>query len=493
MNPIKQLFGQTAIYGMGTVVPRLLNYIILTPLFTRVFQIGEYGIVTELYAYIVFLMVILTYGMETGYFRYAEKHNDPDEIFTTSLVSLFASSSLFIVVVTVFSQSIANVTGYPDNKDYFIMIGIIVGVDAFTAIPFARLRQKNKASKFALLKIAGVVINIVLNFIFLYLIPKYNLHEKYKFISAVYSENIGVGYVFISNLVASLVTLFLLIDEIFKVRIRFNGKLWKEIIFYSLPLLIAGLAGTVNEALDRIMLKHLIPGNLHPMEQLGIYGANYKIAVLMQLFIQMFRFAAEPFYFSRAKEKGAEWLFGDVMKYFVIACMLIFLIVTLYLDIFKHFIGEKFYGGLEIVPIILYAIFLLGVFFNLSIWYKLKNLTKYGAAITIGGALITVVINWIFIPKYGYTASAWAHFTCYLSMVVVSYFLGQHFYRINYNIKAILLYAFLPVAIFIFAKWLDLSYSGTKIVIHTALFMLYIFIILIKEKPVMRALLIRKK
>lgn len=492
MNPIKQLFGQTAVYGMGTVVPRLLNYVVLTPFFTRVFQLGEYGIVTELYAYIVFLMVILTYGMETGYFRYAEKHKDPDEVFTTSLVSLFASSSLFITIVTVFSQSIANVIGYPDNPGYFIMIGIIVGADAFTAIPFARLRQKNKALKFALLKIAGVVINIVLNFLFLYFIPAYNLHEKYKFIAVIYSEHIGVGYVFISNLVASLATLVLLMDEILEVRIKFNRKLWKEIIYYSLPLLVAGLAGTVNEALDRVMLKHLIPDNLHPLEQLGIYGANYKIAVLMQLFIQMFRFAAEPFYFSKAKEKGAERLFGDVMKYFVIACMLIFLMVTLYLDIFKHFIGRKFYGGLDIVPIILYAIFLLGVFFNLSMWYKLKNLTRYGAAITIGGALITVIINWIFIPKYGYTASAWAHFICYLSMVIVSYFLGQHFYRINYDLKAILLYALLPVAIFFFAKWLDLAYSGTKIAIHTALFMFYIVIVLIKEKPDLRALLIRK-
>jgi O-antigen/teichoic acid export membrane protein len=492
LNPIKTLFGQTAIYGMGTVVPRLLNYVVLTPFFTRVFQLGEYGIVTELYAYVVFLMVILTYGMETGYFRYAEKHEDPDEVFATALISLFASSTLFITIVTVFSQPIANIVGYPNNHGYFIMIGIIVGVDAFTAIPFARLRQQNKALKFAVLKIAGVVINIALNFLFLYFIPKYNLNEKFKFISVIYSENIGVGYVFISNLVASLATLLFLLDEIIKVRIKFNGRLWKEIIYYSLPLLVAGLAGTVNEALDRIMLKHLIPDYLHPLEKLGIYGANYKIAVLMQLFVQMFRFAAEPFYFSKAKEKGAESLFGDVMKYFVIACMLIFLMVTLYLDVFKHFIGRKFYGGLDIVPIILYAIFLLGVFFNLSMWYKLRNLTQYGAIITIGGALITVIINWIFIPKYGYIASAWAHFACYLSMVIVSYFLGQHFYRINYDLKAILLYALLPVAIFIFTKWLDLAFSGIKIAIHTALFMFYIVIVIIKEKPDLKALLIKK-
>jgi O-antigen/teichoic acid export membrane protein len=492
LNPIRQLFGQTAIYGMGTVVPRLLNYIVLTPFFTRVFQLGEYGIVTELYAYIVFLMVILTYGMETGYFRYAEKHKDPEEVFTTSLVSLFITSTLFIATVSVFSREIANVLGYRENREYFIMIGIIVGVDAFTAIPFARLRQKNKAAKFALIKIISVIINVTLNFLFLYFIPKYDLNEKYKFIAGIYSENIGVGYVFVSNMVASLITLLLLLDEILRVKIKFNKKLWKELIYYSLPLLVAGLAGTINEALDRVMLKHLIPENLHPLEQLGIYGANFKIAVLMQLFIQMFRFAAEPFYFSRAKEKDAASLFGDVLKYFVIICMIIFLMVTLYIDIFKHFIGRDFYGGLNIVPVILYAIFLLGVFFNLSMWYKLKNLTRYGAAITIGGAMITVVINWIFIPKYGYLASAWAHFTCYAAMVIVSYFLGQHFYRIRYDIKAILFYAILPVMIFIFARWLNISDSGMKIAIHTALFMFYIIVIFIIERRNLRTVILRK-
>jgi O-antigen/teichoic acid export membrane protein len=255
---------------------------------------------------------------------------------------------------------------------------------------------------------------------------------------------------------------------------------------------VAGLAGTINEALDRVMLKHLTPDDLHPLEQLGIYGANYKIAVLMQLFIQMFRFAAEPFYFSRAKENDAALLFGDVLKYFIIICMIIFLMVTLYIDIFKHFIGRDFYGGLNIVPVILYAIFLLGVFFNLSMWYKLKNLTRYGAAITIGGAMITVVINWIFIPKYGYLASAWAHFTCYAAMVIVSYFLGQHFYRIRYDIKAILFYAILPVVIFIFAKWLNISDIKMKIAIHTALFMFYVIVIFIIERRNLRTVILRK-
>ena len=489
MNPIKQLFGQTAVYGMGTVVPRLLNYVILTPFFTRIFQLGEYGIVTELYAYIVFLMVILTYGMETGFFRYAEKYKDSNEVFTTTLVSLFTTSLLFIVAVWIFSTDIAKILDYSEHREYIIMIGMIVGIDAFTAIPFARLRQKNKAAKFAIIKIINVIVNTGLNFLFLFLIPRFDLDAKCKIISSIYSADIGVGYVFISNLIASLISLLMLFREIFEVRIKFNKKLWKEIIFYSLPLLVAGLAGSINEALDRVLLKHLLTGELTPIEQLGIYGANYKIAVLMQLFVQMFRFAAEPFYFRNAKEKNAQILFGDVMKYFVIICMLIFLMVTLYIDIFRHFIGRNYYAGLNIVPIILYAIFLLGVFFNLSIWYKLKNITRYGAIITIMGALITFIINWIFIPRYGYLASAWAHFICYLTMVIISYFLGQRIYRIQYDLKLIALYAILPVVIYIFAKWLDISNLGLKMAVHTILFVTYLIVILIIERKKLKAII----
>ena len=474
---------------MGTVLPRLLNYVVLTPFFTRIFQLGEYGVVTELYAYVVFLMVILTYGMETGYFRYAEKYKDNDEVFTTALLSLFVTSLLFIAAVWLFSNEIAIVLDYSEHREYIIMIGMIVGIDAFTAIPFAKLRQKNKAVKFAVIKIINVVINIGLNFLFLYFIPRFNLDEKYRIISSIYSPEIGVGYVFISNLIASLLTLLMLLREIFRVRIKFNKKLWKELIYYSMPLLIAGLAGTINEALDRILLKHLLTGELKPIEQLGIYGANYKIAVLMQLFIQMFRFAAEPFYFKRAKENNAQILFGDVMKYFVIICMIIFLMVTLYIDIFKHFIGINYYAGLNIVPIILYAIFLLGVFFNLSIWYKLKNLTKYGAMITIAGALITFVINWFFIPEYGYMASAWAHFICYLTMVIVSYFLGQRIYRIQYDLKRISLYAILPVVIYIFANNLTISNYSVKMTVHKVLFVSYLMLILLIERNKLKTII----
>ncbi|KPK86966.1 MAG: hypothetical protein AMS27_03805 [Bacteroides sp. SM23_62_1] len=493
MNQIKQLFGQTAIYGMGTVVPRLLNYILLTPFFTRIFKLGEYGIVTELYAYVVFLLVILTYGMETGFFRYAEKYRNKDQVFSTSLISLFATSTIFIMAVWLFAKNIADILGYTDHKEYIIQIGLIVGIDAFSAIPFARLRQKNKAMKFAIIKIAGVLINICLNFLLLFFIPKYELHTKYVFISYLYRPEIGVGYVFISNLIASIFTLLMLAGEIFKTNLRFDRILWKEMILYSLPLLVAGLAGTVNETLDRVLLKHLIEGNVNPLEQLGIYGANYKIAVLMQLFIQMFRFAAEPFYFSKASESKAKELFADVMKYFIISCMLIFLVVTLYIDFFRYFIGKNFHEGLNIVPIILYAIFLLGVFFNLSIWYKLTNLTKYGAMITITGAFITFIINWLFIPRYGYIASAWAHLICYLTMVVISYFIGKKYYDVPYKLKSIVIYALVPVLIYKFANWLNIEAGGIKIILHTVLLLVFVMMVVIIEKRNIKSIFINSE
>ncbi|MBL7113998.1 MAG: oligosaccharide flippase family protein [Bacteroidales bacterium] len=443
MNHLKQLFAQTAVYGLGTVIPRLLNYLLLTPFFTRVFLLGEYGIVTELYAYVVFLLVILTYGMETGFFRYAEKHSNSNEVYSTSLISLFSTSGLFIVIMWILARPIAGFIGYGDNPEYIVWIGIIVGLDSFMAIPFARLRQQKKAVKFAVIKIANVVVNISLNLLFLLFLPGMSESGVHSIPEWLYNSEIGVGYVFISNMAASLFTLILLSGEFFNIALTFNKKLWRRMIVYSLPLLVSGLAGTVNEALDRVLLKHLIPKELNPLDQLGIYGANYKIAVMLQLFIQMFRFASEPFYFTRARDRNAKKLFADIMKYFVIICMVIFLGVTLYIDIFKFFIGERFHAGLHIVPIVLYAIFFLGVFFNLSIWYKLKNLTKFGALITITGAVITFLINWFFIPRYGFTASAWAHFFCYLTMVIMSYFLGRKYYRIQYDIKRILFYAIL--------------------------------------------------
>jgi len=446
-NPIKQLFGQTAVYGLGIVLPRFLNYLLLTPFYTRVFERATYGVITELYAYVVFLLVILTYGMETGYFRFASNSEQKEKVYSTVLSSLFITSLLFIVLALTWSGPISSMMGYGKHPEYIKWLAVIVGIDAFTAIPFARIRLRNQPIKYALIRIAEVSINIGLNLFFLRYCPR---HADSELVSLIYNENIGVGYVLISNLVASSVKLLLLIPDILAAfRSRFDKSLFRKILKYSYPLLIAGLAGTVNEALDRVLLKHMIPLEQNPMEQLGIYGANYKLAVLMTLFIQMFKYAAEPFFFSKSGEKDARKLYADVMMFFVVAGLFIFLLVNLYLDYFVLFIGSDFREGVQIVPVVLMANLVMGIFFNLSIWYKLTNLTKYGAVLVLLGAMITVLINTLFIPVYGYTASAWAHLFCYSVMVIVSYLWSRKHYPIPYKVGRILTYIALAVFIYL--------------------------------------------
>ncbi len=447
-NPIKQLFGQTAVYGLGIVLPRLLNYLLLTPFYTRVFEKATYGVITELYAYVVFLLVILTYGMETGFFRYTSNSKQKEKVYTTVLSALFITSSLFIISMLLWGGDVSRVLGYASNPEYIKWLAIIVGVDAFTSIPFARIRLYNRAGKYAFIRIVEVSINISLNLFFLYYCPK---HPESELVSMVYREEIGVGYVLIANMIASLSKIFLLLSEILAAfRSTFDRKLMKTLLRYSYPLLVAGLAGTVNEALDRILLKHMIPADQNPMEQLGIYGANYKLAVLMTLFVQMFKYAAEPFFFSKSGEKNAKKLYADVMTFFVVAGLFIFLLVNLYLEYFILFIGKSFREGSHIVPVILMANLVMGIFFNLSIWYKLTNKTKIGAVLVILGALITVVINLLFIPKYGFLASAWAHIICYSVMVVLSYLWSRKHYAVPYKIGRILVYmAFALVIYFI--------------------------------------------
>ncbi len=442
------MFGQTAVYGLGIVLPRLLNYVLLTPFYTRVFDRASYGIITELYAYVVFLLVVLTYGMETGYFRYASSSKESGKIYTTVLSALFVSSSAFIIFVMISGSSLASLMAYGDHPEYIRWLAVIVGVDAFTALPFARIRLRNKPVKYAIIRILEVSVNIGLNLFFLWYCPG---HSESELVSILYNEEIGVGYVLISNMIASLVKLLLLSGELVAAfKNSFSRVLLKKILRYSYPLLVAGLAGTVNEALDRILLKHLIPADQLPMEQLGIYGANFKMAVLMTLFVQMFKYAAEPFFFSRSKDKKAKELYADVMNFFVAAGLLIFLFVNLYMDYFILFIGQGFREGAQIVPIVLMANLVMGIFFNLSIWYKLSNKTMYGAVLVIIGALVTVVINVLFIPRYGYVASAWAHLICYSLMVLLSYLWSRKHYRVAYKTGRIVVYMVLALVIYYF-------------------------------------------
>jgi O-antigen/teichoic acid export membrane protein len=455
MNPIKQLFGQTAVYGMGIVLPRLLNFVILTPFYTRRFDTGEYGIITELYAYVVLLLIVLTYGMETGFFRFASNSEKKNTIYTSILLSVFSTSLLFLVLIRILLEPISGWLQYGGNPEYILWLAIIVAVDAFTAIPFARIRLYNRAKKYAVIRIIEISVNIGLNLFFI----KYcrDHYETVGWVSKIYDPSIGVGYVLISNLVSSLLKMVLLSSEIFAfIKGKFDLQLFRQVLKYSYPLLIAGLAGAVNEALDRTLLKHLLDPASDPMGQLGIYGANYKIAVLMTLYVQAFRYAAEPFFFSKSGEKDAKILYADVMKYYLIPGLLIFLVVNVYLEYFKLFIGPEFREGVHIVPIVLMANLLIGIFFNLSIWYKLENKTMIGAILVIIGALITVFINIAFIPRFGYLASAWGHLVCYSVMITISYLWSRKHFHIHYDFRKILIYFITIVGFFYVDRLLTL-------------------------------------
>jgi O-antigen/teichoic acid export membrane protein len=489
LKPLKKLAGQTVVYGMGTIVPRLLNYLLLTPFYTRIFIEGEYGVVTELYAYVAFLLVLLTYGMETSFFRFAETETNKDRVFTTALGSLFVTSSLFILLGTLFAGNIADLIRYPDHPEYIIYFVIIVGVDAFSAIPFARLRQQNKAFRFAWLKVFNVSTNIFFNFFFLLFCPWFLDQNPDSALQTIYSADIGVGYAFISNLIASVLTLILLLPEVFRIRISFDSRILKRMLSYGFPLLLVGLFGMINEVSDKLLFKFLIsvPDNIadpdaYVLGQLGIYGANYRLAVLMTLFIQMFRYAAEPFFFSHAREENAKRLYASVMKYFIIFCLLIFLGVSLFIDIFKYFIGPDFRTGLMIVPIILMANLLLGIFYNLSVWYKLTDKTGYGAIIAFTGAVITVVLNVLLVPEYGYLGAAWAHLSCYFTMVVISYFWGRKHYRISYDLKNISFYFIIAMAIYFLSEQLALEEGLLLYGTHFAMILAFLLLAIFLEK-----------
>ena len=485
MEQIRKLVGQTAIYGLGTIVPRFLNYALLTPFYTRVFETGEYGIVTEMYAYMVVLLVILTYGMETGYFRFASKENQPQKVYSTALGSILITSSLFILAIILFNQQIADVMEYPDNKEYILLFSLIITIDACTAIPFAKLRREERGLKFATIKIVNVVVIIGLALFFYVLAPKIYSKEPNGIISLIYSPEVGVGYVFIANLAGSIVTVLLLLPEILGIRIVIDKILWKKMIIYSYPLLIAGMAGTINDVVDKIVLKHLLTDQSTAMNQLGIYGASYKIGVIMALFIQMFRYAFEPFAFDNSNENNAREIYAVVMKYFVLFGMFIFLGVMFYLDIIvKLLLGKNFIvsHALGVVPIILIGYLLYGVFVNLSVWYKINELTKYGAIITGVGALITVIINVSLVPVFGYHASAWAHIACYLTMVIMSYYIGRRFYKIPYETGKIIIYFVFGLVLYWISKKVKTDIEIINMIINTGLLILFVVVVSLKEK-----------
>lgn len=450
MNEVRALAKQTVIYGFGTIVARFLNYGILTFVYTRIFDKGQYGIVTELYAWMVFLLIILTYGMETGFFRFSQKKEDYERVYSTSVISLLSSSILFVVLVNIFIQPVSEVLKYSDHPDYIRLFAAIIAIDAFSAIPFARLRKENKAGLFSFLKIFNVIITL-LAVIFLFLIAPGIYERSGPLFRKIYNPEYGVGYVFVANLIGSASTAVMLIPVTLKIKILFDIRIWKDMLSYSFPLMIAGLGGAVNETLDKILLRR-ITGPENGLEVVGEYGAGYKLAVLMSLFIQMFRFAAEPFFFEKAKTKEAKTTYAFVMKYFVIIMLVIYLVINLFIRGFQYIIDIDFRESLIVVPIVSMGYLLYGIYVNHSIWYKLNDLTRYGIYITFWGAAVTILVNVLFIPQFGYMASAWAHIASYGSMIVLSFILASRHYKIKYNMKELIPYFLIAIGMTTFGR-----------------------------------------
>lgn len=480
MNSFKKLVGDTAIYGMSSIIGRFINWW-LVPYYSHIFLTAEYGVVTNLYSYMAFLLVILTYGMETGFFRYASQHENKGNVYSSALLSLFATSVGFLLVALTFSDTIAGWMNYQNHPEYIQWIAIILALDSVTAIPFAKLRIESKAIKFATLKLINIAANIFFNVFFLSICPALLKSNPDSWVNMIYNPNIGVGYVFISNLIASALNFVLLIPEM-RIKLRFDNRLLKEMIWYSFPILIVGVAGMVNQNIDKILMPELIPPSQDPLSQLGIYGANYKLAVLMNMFIQAFRYAFEPFFFSQVKSEDNKRGYAIIMKYFVIFGLVIFLGICLYIDVVKMIIEQRYHSGLKVVPIVLMANLFLGIYYTLSLWYKLTDKTRFGAYFAIVGALISLVLNIAFIPKYGYMASAYAVLICFIVMSVLSYSFGQKYFPVNYPIKRIGLYFLVALVIYSASKILALSPSVLMYVVHTLLFTSFLVLVFLLEK-----------
>ncbi len=483
MKPYRELAGQTVIYGLGTIIPRVLNFL-LTPLYTYVLIESHFGIITEMYSYVAFFMVILTFGMETTFFRFSSKADNRSVVFNTAFLTLLITSSTFLIVVLVFSNTIGLIINYVDHIDYIIYLAFIIYFDVIVAIPLAKLRLENKALKFALIRIGNILINISLN-IFFFIICR---TSDTPFFSNLYKEDIGVGYAFISNLAASFFNFIILLPEVKKFRFTIDLKQLKTMFHYSLPLVFVGFAGMINEVADKIFLKYLYVPKEEAMSQVGIYGANYKLALLMTIFIQVFKYAAEPFFFKQSGQINAKLVYSKVMTYFIIFCLSIFLVVTLYIDIFKYFIGENYRTGLTIVPLILLANMFLGIYYNLSVWYKINDLTKFGALISFYGVLLTIILNYLLIPRIGYMGSAIATFVCYFSMMIISFFYGRKYYLIDYQLKRIFLY-FLT-ALFLYGLNLYIIFESNLLIFlkSSILFVIFLLVIIKNEKLSIRSI-----
>jgi O-antigen/teichoic acid export membrane protein len=487
---LKKLAGQTIWYGVPTIATRFLGYA------TNIFLFWLYApestsFITQVYAIIPFLNILYTYGLETSYFRFVQ-HEDKQKLYNTLQTSIVVSTLLLTAVLYTQATVIADWAEMKEHPEYLQWTAWILLFDTLSVLPFAKLRQEGRPRRFAFIKVVSILLNVAFVIFFLGILPK--LHPESS-LAKLYDPAVGIGYYIIANIIASALTLLLLLREFVHYRPQFDSRLWKEVMKYSYPLIVVGLGGMINEMLSRVIYtKVVVLPREDALRQLGIFGANYKLAVLITLFIQVFRLGAEPFFFNQSKEKNAPQTYARVMKYFVIACSLMWLLIVLNLPIIKY-IGygknaEAYGEGLHIIPILAMGGVFLGIYYNLSVWYKLTNRTLTGAWITIAGAVITIVLNIWWIPLFGYTGSAWATFICYAFMMIISYALGQKHYPIPYPMKRLAVYILLPALLYMIHLAVTGAVNNTymHVLSGVVLFVLYVWVIYRQEKEELRSL-----
>lgn len=468
MAGLKSLAKETAIYGVSSIVGRFLNYL-LVPVYTIALPAssGGYGVVTNIYAWVALILVLLTCGMETGFFRFANKgQDDPMRVYSTTLLSVSIGSLVFVALGLLFLEPIAGWLEYGEHPWYIGMMMIVVTMDAIQSIPFAYLRYKKRPIKFAALKLLFIFLNIALN-LFYYVILEGN----------------DVGYAFLFNLVCTSVVMVCMIPELRGFTYVLDKELLKRMLRYSLPLVILGVAGILNQVADKIIFPFVYPDEAEATVQLGIYGAASKIAMIMAMFTQAFRFAYEPFVFGKSKEKDSREMYAQAMKFFIIFTLLAFLAVMFYLDILRHVIGRDYWDGLRVVPIVMAAEIFMGIYFNLSFWYKLIDETRWGAYFSLTGCTILILMNVFLIPKYGYIACAWAGFTGYGVAMLLSYFVGQKKYPIQYDLKAIGMYVLLAAVLYVAAEYVPIDNIYLRMAYRTVLLLLFVAYVVKRDLP----------
>jgi O-antigen/teichoic acid export membrane protein len=481
---MKRLAKETAVYGLSSIVGRVLNWL-LVPLYTRVLTgTGEFGIYTNLYAWVALLLTLLTYGMETGFFRFINKEGErePLRVYATSLYSIGTTSSLFLLTALFFAVNLSKQLGYAAHPEYIGIVLGIVAVDAFNCIPFAYLRYQAKAYRFAGIKCLSIFLNIGLNLFFLVACPW--LHKEMPgAVDWFYRPHYGVGYVFISNAITTAVTFLILLPDVWPgLRHKPSWPLLKQMLAYSFPILILGIAGVFNQTADKIIFPFLFADKAYANEQLGIYGACFKIAVILVLFIQAFRYAYEPFIFARSRSDDNKQSYAAAMKYFIIFALLIFLGVMFYLDVLKYFIAPPYYAGLRVVPIVMLGELFFGIYFNLSVWYKLSDQTQWGAYFSLIGCVVTVCIILVGAPVYGYIACAWASCACNGLMMLLSYAVGQKKFPISYDLNAAFCYFALATVLYAAGMLPAIDSEALRLLYRTVLLTVFIVFAVRKER-----------